>query len=73
VSFDWYLDLLRHIREKYPHINIHGSVRRSCNISPSCSNAAAGFDSRFKEAGLGSVPGGGGEILVDSVRNRIAL
>jgi cyclic dehypoxanthinyl futalosine synthase len=27
---------------------------------------------RFKEAGLGSVPGGGGEILVDRVRNRIA-
>jgi cyclic dehypoxanthinyl futalosine synthase len=27
---------------------------------------------RFKEAGLGSIPGGGGEILVDRVRNRIA-
>jgi cyclic dehypoxanthinyl futalosine synthase len=26
----------------------------------------------FKEAGLGSIPGGGGEILVDRVRNRIA-
>src|SRR5436853_7086160 len=24
LSFDWYLDLLRHIRKKYPHINIHG-------------------------------------------------
>src|SRR5437879_9650776 len=24
LSFDWYLELLRHIREKYPHINIHG-------------------------------------------------
>jgi cyclic dehypoxanthinyl futalosine synthase len=27
---------------------------------------------KFKEAGLGSVPGGGGEILVDRVRQRIA-
>ena len=27
---------------------------------------------RFKEAGLGSIPGGGGEILVDKVRNAIA-
>ena len=27
---------------------------------------------KFKEAGLGSIPGGGGEILVDRVRNRIA-
>jgi cyclic dehypoxanthinyl futalosine synthase len=27
---------------------------------------------RFKEAGLGSIPGGGGEILVDRVRNAIS-
>ena len=27
---------------------------------------------KFKEAGLGSIPGGGGEILVDSVRKQIA-
>jgi cyclic dehypoxanthinyl futalosine synthase len=27
---------------------------------------------RFKEAGLGSIPGGGAEILVDRVRNRIS-
>ena len=24
LAFQWYLDLLHHIREKYPHINIHG-------------------------------------------------
>ena len=24
LPFEWYIDLLRHIREKYPHINIHG-------------------------------------------------
>jgi cyclic dehypoxanthinyl futalosine synthase len=28
--------------------------------------------SKFIEAGLGSIPGGGGEILVDAVRDRIA-
>jgi cyclic dehypoxanthinyl futalosine synthase len=27
---------------------------------------------KFKDAGLGSIPGGGGEILVDRVRNRIS-
>lgn len=27
---------------------------------------------KFREAGLGSIPGGGGEILVDRVRDRIA-
>ena len=24
LGIDWYLDVLAHIREKYPHINIHG-------------------------------------------------
>ena len=28
--------------------------------------------STFKAAGLGSIPGGGGEILVDRVRERIS-
>ena len=28
--------------------------------------------SQFKAAGLGSIPGGGGEILVDRVRERIS-
>src|ERR1051325_919722 len=73
LSFDWYLDLLRHIREKYPHINIHGFS------PPELQHFAALFGMplrevilQFKEAGLGSIPGGGGEILVDRVRQRIA-
>ena len=24
LTIDWYTDLLSHIREKYPHVNIHG-------------------------------------------------
>src|SRR5438046_490941 len=73
LSFDWYLELLRHIREKYPHINIHGFS------PPELQHFAHLFGlplreviSQFKEAGLGSIPGGGGEILVDRVRERIS-
>ena len=73
LGIDWYLDLLSHIREKYPHINIHGFS------PPEFNHFAEVFRMplrevirRFKEAGLGSIPGGGGEILVDRVRNRIA-
>lgn len=73
LGIDFYLDMLGHIREKFPHINIHG-------FSPPEFNHFAGVFkmplaeviAKFKEAGLGSIPGGGGEILVDSVRNRIA-
>ena len=73
LTLDFYLNLLSHIREKFPHINIHGFS------PPEFNHFADVFKmplkevlSRFKEAGLGSIPGGGGEILVDSVRNRIA-
>ena len=73
LPLQWYLDLLHHIREKYPHINIHGFS------PPEFQHFAETFDmplreviARFKEAGLGSIPGGGGEILVDRVRQRIS-
>src|SRR5256885_4234138 len=73
LSFDWYLDLLRHIRKKYPHINIHGfSPPELQHFAELFGMPLREVISRFKEAGLGSVPGGGGGILVDSVRNRIA-
>ncbi len=68
-----YLDLLSHIREKYPHINVHGFS------PPEFNHFAEVFHmplreviAKFKEAGLGSIPGGGGEILVDRVRERIS-
>jgi len=73
LDLDWYLTLLNHIRTKYPHINIHGFS------PPEFNHFAAVFGlpvrevlTRFVEAGLGSIPGGGGEILVDRVRQRIA-
>src|SRR5687768_230529 len=73
LGIDWYLTMLHHIREKYPHINIHGFS------PPEFNHFAEVFGmplreviAKFKEAGLGSIPGGGGEILVDRVRNRIA-
>src|SRR5213076_167140 len=73
LSFDWYLDLLRHIREKYPHINIHGfSPPELQHFADLFGMPLREVISQFKEAGLGSIPGGGGEILVDRVRDRIA-
>jgi cyclic dehypoxanthinyl futalosine synthase len=73
LSIDYYLDLLSHLREKYPQVNVHAFS------PPEFNHFAKVFRMplrevivRFKEAGLGSIPGGGGEILVDRVRNRIA-
>jgi 2-iminoacetate synthase ThiH len=73
LTKQWYLDLLNHVREKFPGFNIHG-------FSPSELVAFSDFFEEpveqilkdFVAAGMGSLPGGGGEILVDRVRNRIA-
>ena len=72
IPFEWYLDLLRYIKRYHP-IHIHG-------FSPS---EVDFFSTRFrmdardvirelKAAGLDSIPGGGGEILVQRVRDLAA-
>ena len=73
LGFAWYIDLLHHIREKYPHINIHGfSPPEFQHFAETFAMPLRQVIASFKEAGLGSIPGGGGEILVDSVRQKIA-
>jgi cyclic dehypoxanthinyl futalosine synthase len=73
LPFQWYVDLLQHIRAKYPHINIHGfSPPEFQHFAETFGMPLREVISSFKEAGLGSIPGGGGEILVDRVRNKIS-
>ena len=72
IPFEWYLDLLRYIKRNHP-IHIHA-------FSPSEIDFFAGrfgmsIDEVLRElvsAGLDSIPGGGGEILVQEVRDRVA-
>ena len=72
IPFEWYLDLLRYIKRNHP-IHIHG-------FSPSEVDFFAGrfgmtIQQVIKElvaAGLDSIPGGGGEILVQEIRDRVA-
>jgi cyclic dehypoxanthinyl futalosine synthase len=73
LGFEWYIDLLHHIREKYPQINIHGfSPPEFQHFAEVFGMPLREVIAKFKEAGLGSIPGGGGEILVDRVRQRIS-
>lgn len=72
IPFEWYLDLLRYIKGHHP-IHVHG-------FSPSevdffATRFRMSLEDVIKElmaAGLHSIPGGGGEILVQSVRDRVA-
>ena len=73
LSMRWYLELLSHIREKFPQINIHGfSPSEFIHFRKVFELPLEEIISRFKAAGLGSIPGGGGEILVDRVRRRVS-
>lgn len=73
LGIDYYLILLNHIREKYPQINIHGFSPPEFNhFAEVFAMPVQEVILRFHQAGLGSIPGGGGEILVDRVRNRIS-
>jgi cyclic dehypoxanthinyl futalosine synthase len=73
LPFQWYIDLLNHIREKYPHINIHGfSPPEFQHFAETFRMPLCEVISEFRKAGLGSIPGGGGEILVDRVRKKIS-
>ena len=69
----WYLDLLAHIKAKFPQLNIHGfSPSEFVHFREVFNEPLEKIISDFKAAGLGSIPGGGGEILVDRVRQRIS-
>jgi cyclic dehypoxanthinyl futalosine synthase len=73
LTKQWYLDLLSHIKNKWPQINIHGfSPSEFVHFRDVFNEPLEKILTDFKNAGLGSVPGGGGEILVDSVRKRVA-
>ncbi|NQU10794.1 dehypoxanthine futalosine cyclase [bacterium] len=73
LTIDYYLELLRCIRHRFPQVNIHGfSPPEFCHFAGVFGLPLAEVIRRFREAGLGSIPGGGAEILVDRVRRRIS-
>ncbi len=73
LTKQWYLDLLTHVKNKFPTFNIHGfSPSEFIHFRDVFNEPLEKIISDFKAAGLGSIPGGGGEILVDRVRQRIA-
>ena len=71
-KLEWYEELLRDIKQHYPQINIHGfSPPEIYHFSKISQLSTREVLTRLREAGLGSLPGGGAEILVDRVRRVI--
>jgi len=68
-KLEWYEQLLRDIKERFPTLNIHGfSPPEIYHFTKVSKLPLRTVLERLKAAGLGSLPGGGGEILVDRVR-----
>ncbi|MFO0839231.1 MAG: radical SAM protein [Phycisphaerae bacterium] len=73
LPFDWYLDLLRFIRREYPAIHIHAfSPPEIWAFHLVYRLPLRDVLLRLQDAGLATIPGGGGEILVDRVRAKIS-
>jgi cyclic dehypoxanthinyl futalosine synthase len=72
LKLDWYEDLLRDIKREFPAVNIHGfSAPEIHHFTKVAKLPLRTVLERLKEAGLGSLPGGGAEVLVDRVRKDI--
>ena len=81
LPLDWYLELLSSIKERFPGVNVHAFS------PPEFIEFVNFFDPpgdtledkirwvmvRLREAGLDSLPGGGGEIFAPAVRRKIGL
>lgn len=74
LAFDWYLELMRFIKRNYPRLHVHAFS------PPEIFAFHQVFDmpireviARLMEAGLDTIPGGGGEILSDRVRDKIGI
>ena len=73
MELAWYESLLRDVKRLFPAINVHGfSPPEIHHLSQRSGLAVAAVLERLRESGLGSLPGGGAEILVDRVRRAVS-
>jgi cyclic dehypoxanthinyl futalosine synthase len=72
LKLEWYEELLQDIKSHFPGVNVHGfsppEIHHFTKVSKIPLRTVL---ERLKSAGLGSLPGGGGEILNDRVRSAI--
>jgi len=72
LKIEYYEDLFRKLKASFPDLWLHAlsppEVIHICRVSRLAVPEAV---RRLREAGLDSIPGGGAEILVDSVRERM--
>ena len=72
LKLEWYEELLHDIKDHFPGVNVHGfSPPEIYHFTKVAKLPLRIVLERLQAAGLGSLPGGGAEILVDRVRKAI--
>jgi len=72
LKLEWYEELLADMKRSFPEVNVHGfSAPELYHFTKVSKLSLRTVLERLKAAGLGSLPGGGAEILVDRVRKEI--
>jgi cyclic dehypoxanthinyl futalosine synthase len=72
LKLEWYEELLRDLKARFPKVNLHAfSPPEIWHFHKINKLPLEEVLRRLKDAGLGSLPGGGGEILVDRVRKEL--
>jgi cyclic dehypoxanthinyl futalosine synthase len=73
LGIEWFEILFRGIKARFPQVQNHSlSPAEVTHIAAISGLTVAETVQRLKDAGLDSIPGGGAEILVDSVRQEIS-
>ncbi len=74
LKLEWYEEMLRDLKATFPHFNLHAfSAAEIWHFHKLNKLPLREVLQRLKDAGMGSLPGGGGEILVDRVRKAITV
>ena len=81
LPLEWYLELLTLLREKFPQVHLHAfsppEIIEFINFFNTPGNTVEEqvryVLTQLQEAGLHSIPGGGGEIFAPAVREKIGL
>ncbi len=74
LKLHWYEEMLSDLKARYPTFNLHAfSAPEIWHFHKLNKLPLREVLQRLKKAGMGSLPGGGGEILVDRVREAITV
>jgi len=72
LPMTWYLDVIRAVRRRYPQLHVKGFTAVEIDhLARLSGRASKDVLAEMAEAGLGSLPGGGAEILAEETRQRI--